>query len=91
MEIKLIEQWDEDTNITWWRKSRKKLNKIIRKFNKWQIKHKFDTERADIVLAYIELGIKTIGSQDGGGGYLQELEKMKLHVLDIKSQQQEIV
>lgn len=30
-----IELWREDTPISRWNKSRKKLNKIIRKYNKW--------------------------------------------------------
>ena len=32
-----LEEWDEHTGISWCNESRKKINKIIRKFNQWQI------------------------------------------------------
>ena len=28
-----IEEWDENVNIDWWKESRIKLNKVIRKYN----------------------------------------------------------
>lgn len=80
-EIVLFEKRNEDTDIDWWRESRKKLNKIIKRFNKWQTKHNFNRQKSEILLARIELSINTIGKQDGGAFYLEELEKMRDHVL----------
>ena len=36
METNYIEEWDENTPIDWWNAGRKKLNKVIKKYNKWQ-------------------------------------------------------
>lgn len=74
-----LEEWDENTEINWWNESRKKLNKIIRDFNQWQI-NGFDGGKMMKLLAKIEYGKQTIGSIDGGSGYMEELEKMETFV-----------
>ena len=70
-------KWKTDTDITWWNDSRRELNKIIEVYNTWQISDAFDKHKAIIVLAWIEYGQKTIGAQDGGSGYMDELQKME--------------
>lgn len=73
---KFLEEWDEDVGVTWWKTSRTKLNVIIRMYNQWQIDGFPDSEKQKL-LANIEFGIQTIGSQDGGLGYREELQKMR--------------
>lgn len=82
MEYLFKEKWNEDTNIDWWRKSRIKLNKIIDIYNLWQINGFKDDERS-FVLSNIEYGKQTIGSQDGGSGYFEELQEMENFIKSI--------
>ena len=70
-------KWDENTDISWWKTSRIELNKIIEHFNNWQKDDNFDVEKSKLLLANIEYGKQTIGSQDGGSGYLEELLDME--------------
>lgn len=77
MKYKFVKKWNEDTDIGWWKKSRIELNKIIEDYNNWQIEDDFDISRSKIILAKIEYGKQTIGSQDGGSGYLEELNQME--------------
>ena len=77
MKYKFKSKWDENTNISWWKESRIELNKIIDEYNNWQIQDNFDKEKSKIVLAKIEYGKQTIGSQDGGSGYWVELDEME--------------
>ena len=79
-EYRFLSKWDEDTNIDWWRTSRIELNKIIQLYNNWQLDDDFDPDKAKKVLAHIEYGKQTIGAQDGGSGYLEELEDMERFV-----------
>ena len=83
-EYRFVKEWDEDTDITWWKESRIKLNKIIRKYNKWQYKHDFNPLKGLKLLAMIEYGKQTIGNIDGGSGYLEELEEMEKFVKKIQ-------
>ena len=73
------QKWSEDVPIDWWRQSRIELNKIIDIYNYWQIGG-FSRDEAKKVLSYIEYGKQTIGSKDGGSGYLEELEDMEQFV-----------
>jgi len=50
----LIDEIEVDTNINWWNENRRKLNKVIRKFNNWQTVDKFDEYEKDVVLAMID-------------------------------------
>lgn len=77
MEYKFKNKWDEDTPINRWKKSRIELNKIIDVYNDWQIHDNFNKEKSITVLAMIEYGKQTIGSQDGGSGYWDELDDME--------------
>lgn len=43
----------------------------------------FDIEKSKLVLAKIEYGKQTIGSRDGGSGYMEELEKMEEFVKSV--------
>jgi len=83
MEYKFVKKWDEDTNITWWKECRIELNKIIECYNTWQMEDDFDIEKSKLVLAKIEYGKQTIGSRDGGSGYMEELEKMEEFVKSV--------
>lgn len=76
-EYRFVKEWDEDCDIQWWKECRIELNKIIKKYNKWQYKHDFDGKKALKLLALIEYGKQTIGNRDGGSGYLEELLGME--------------
>lgn len=80
MEYKFKEKWDENVTISWWKTSRIELNKIIDEYNNWQIQDDFDKDKSKKVLAKIEYGKQTIGSQDGGSGYWEELDEMEQFV-----------
>jgi len=80
-EIQLVEEWATDTEIDWWNDCRKKMNKVIRKYNKWQMKKDFDAAYGTKLLVLVRHGKDTIGSRDGGSGYLEELDKMERHIL----------
>ena len=80
MEYKFKQKWDENTDISWWKTSRIELNKIIEVYNNWQMEDDFDKDKARLVLAKIEYGKQTIGSQDGGSGYWDELDEMETFV-----------
>lgn len=80
MEYKFKAKWDENTDIAWWRTSRMELNKIINFYNQWQQEDNFDVTKARLLLSKIEYGKQTIGSQDGGGGYMEALEEMEQFV-----------
>jgi len=82
---KFIQEWNEDTNISWRKKNRTELNKIIRLFNNWQIENDFDPKKVKYILAKIEYGIQTIGSIDGGEKYMKDLKEMKRFVLSISN------
>jgi hypothetical protein len=79
-EYKFKKKWDENTNTDWWNASRIELNKIIDAYNNWQMEDDFDKGKSKLVLAKIEYGKQTIGSQDGGSGYLEELDEMETFV-----------
>lgn len=73
-------KWDTDTAIGWWNTSRVELNAIIELYNRWQMEDAFSPEKATLVLSKIEYGKQTIGSQDGGDGYWDELDEMEKFV-----------
>jgi hypothetical protein len=77
---KFVQKWDEDVEISWWKESRIELNKIIEAYNNWQIYGNCDIEGSRVILAMIEYGKQTIGSQDGGSGYWSELDGMEKFV-----------
>jgi len=80
--IKFIDYWDENTEIGWWDDCRKRLNKVIRRFNKWQVEKGFDNQYGYKVLRHIEAEKQGIGARDGGSGYLEVLEEMEQFVKD---------
>ena len=77
LEYNFKEKWSLNTPIEWQKEGRKELNKIIEIYNNWQVNDQFDKAKAQIVLGYIEYGLQTIGSKDGGSSYAEELEDMK--------------
>jgi hypothetical protein len=86
-EYRFVKEWNEnDTTISWQIDARKILNKIIRKYNKWQYKHHFNPLKGMKLLIKIEFGKQVIGKIDGGSGYLEELEGMEMFVEKIQSE-----
>lgn len=80
MTHKFKNKWDLPTGISWQDESRRELNKIIDAYNNWQIEEVFGELEAKILLSKIELGKQTIGSQDGGSVYWDELDEMEQFV-----------
>ncbi len=80
MGYRFIKRWDVNTNVGWWKESRAELNKVIDAYNDWQIHDNCASDKAEILLRKIEYGKQTIGAQDGGEGYLEELENMEKFV-----------
>lgn len=77
---KIIE-WDENINISWWKESRIKLNKVIRKYNKWIEYHSENKIKTEKLLIKINKHLlMDYCNQDGGSSYKGELEKMKYNV-----------
>lgn len=86
MEYRFVAKWNpDDTDILWQKESRIELNKIIDIYNRWQIDDNFDQGKIKFVLANIEYGKQTIGSDDGGSGYLEVLEEMEEFVQNISN------
>lgn len=79
-EYRFVGKWDENCDIQWRKECRIELNKIIKKYNKWQYKHDFDRKKALKLLTLIEYGKQTIGSRNGGSGYLEQLLDMEKFV-----------
>ena len=84
-----LKEWSEDTDISWALEGRKKLNVIIREYNAWQreaIETDYYTSKgAQHLRALIEEARQTWASQDGGSGWLADLEKMAAiiaHIFD---------
>jgi hypothetical protein len=77
MKYKFLKKWNEDTSITWQKNSRIELNYIIDHYNKWQMEDDFDSKQGKLLLAKIIYGKQTIGSLDGGSGYMDELNQME--------------
>ncbi len=79
--METIEEWDENIGITFWKEGRVKLNKVIRKYNKWVKNHTKDKVKAYKLLAKIEEHLSMdYCNQDGGSGYRFELIKMKINI-----------
>jgi len=76
-----INEWDENVGISWWKEGRTKLNKVIRKYNKWVEFHSKNEIKTAKLLTKINKHLKMdYCNQDGGSGYKEELETMKSNV-----------
>lgn len=79
--MEIIQEWNENTGISWWKKSRMKLNKVIRKFNHWVKNDSADKLKTVKLLTKIEKHLEMkYCNQDGGSGYKDELLKMKTQI-----------
>lgn len=74
-EYQFLKEWPEDSPIGWWNAGRKQLNIVIRAYNQWQLGG-FDADGATKLRAQIIYGMQTFADRDGGGGWMEELEKM---------------
>jgi len=78
-----IEEWNENTNISWWKEGRTKLNKVIRKYNKWIDKYLDNNLKTVKLFNKINKNLEMhYCNQDGGSGWKDELLKMKSVVED---------
>lgn len=73
-----IKEWNENVSISWWRDGRIKLNKIIRKYNKWTEKHSDNIVKTAKLLARINKNLEMdYCNQSGGSGWKEELLNMR--------------
>lgn len=63
--IKIIEELEVDTDIEWWNENRKRINVIIRMFNEWQTKHRFDSYEKKVLEAHIKSLRRSHRENDG--------------------------
>ena len=72
--------WDElsTSDCTGWvLEGRKKHNRVVRLANEWQTEHRFDVFKGQVVIAEIELGLRTWAMRDGGGLWRGTLEEIQ--------------
>lgn len=75
------DEWYENTSISWWRESRKKLNKVIRKYNTWIDEGADSLTKTAKLLEKIKKNLKMdYCNQEGGNNYWEELNDMKIVV-----------
>lgn len=76
-----IKEWDENVEIEWWKEGRIKLNKVIRKYNKWVKKYTDDDIKTSKLLKKINKHLKKdYCNKDGGSGWKDELLRIKFIV-----------
>lgn len=81
MKPETIEEWNENVGVGWWKEGRKKLNKVIRKYNHWVVCDTDNNVKTTILLVKIYKNLKmSYCNQDGGSGWYEELDKMKTTV-----------
>lgn len=81
--IKLIEKLETDTGIEWWNVNREKINEVIELHSDWQINHRQDCYRAELVLAKVKSVRKWSedrGSKELGGWQIEILNEIEEHV-----------
>jgi len=80
---RFLSKWDIANNDAGWVKnSRAELNKVIDEYNQWQINGFHSGEDVRRLLALIEYGKQTFGSQEGGESYMEELLDMEKFILE---------
>jgi len=74
-----IEEWDTTLcEIYWWKEGRTKLNKVIRKYNKWVRENSDDLVKTAKLLDKINDNLEMhYCNQSGGSGWKEELLTMK--------------
>jgi hypothetical protein len=73
-----LKEWNENVGIDWWKEGRTKLNKVIRKYNKWIDKHSGNKVKTLKLLEKINEDLeKHYCNQSGGSGWKEELLEMK--------------
>lgn len=75
------DEWNENICIDWWKEGRKKLNKVIRKYNDWIDEGTDSLTKTAKLLEKIKKNLKMdYCNHDGGSGYWEELNDMKIVV-----------
>lgn len=84
--IKLFEELEVDTDISWWNENRSKINEVIKLHTNWQLKHRQDRYYAELVIAKVES--VRVWNEDKGNGKLSDwqveiLDDIKTHVEEV--------
>lgn len=78
-----VKEWDEDVSINWWKDGRTKLNKVIRKYNKWVDRHTENKVKTVKLLNEINDNLDMYYcNRDGGSAWKYELIEMKNVVVE---------
>lgn len=75
--LHLIELAPVNTSIDWWNQNRKRINKVIQKFNDWQTEDRLDVYEKDVLLAMIEACKKYGYNHDFSDWQYETLNEMK--------------
>lgn len=80
--LTFVNEWPvHGTSIAWQQEGRRRLNIVVRLYNRWQVeagkRQFFDTSGALEVLALVEEGKQTWARQDGGESWLVELDRIE--------------
>jgi hypothetical protein len=78
-ESRYFDEWSENTETGWWNEGRKKLNVIIRMVNEWTLGG-CPSDRVEVLLRHIEMGLQTFAARDGGSGWEKELIVMRQYI-----------
>lgn len=77
--ILLLEEADEDTQISWWNANRKMLNEIIRAFNEWQLRG-FSIHSRYVVEALLNRCEQSAESNNFSDWQMETLSQMRQHL-----------
>ena len=85
----LMELLPLNTNIDWWDENRRRINKVIQKFNDWQTEDRLDSYEKDVLLAMIEACRKYGESNHFSDWQFETLDEMKEWVNEIREEVEE--
>lgn len=79
-DLKFVEEWNANVNISWWKANREKLNKVIKPYNEWLIDGKFEKEIGERLLRMCEQLRQTLTNVTQA--YLNDIELMEHEIND---------
>jgi len=75
LEYRFVDEWDENTDIAWRARGRRRLNVAIRAYNAWQ-RDGFKPAERQRTLATIIEARQILDDVDGGSDWVEELDRM---------------
>lgn len=85
--MEMIREWDENVSISSWKEGREKINKVIRKYNKWVCNYLDDRDQTFKLLNKINKHLMKPYSNSGQGtSWREELLLMKSNAMKVMNQ-----